>query len=71
MSIETKAPVDLQRIVTLPPVMVVRSLFEEQDAEKVAAIVEPIMTAHINAPEPHPAYDDMPSLTLLFENGLI
>lgn len=26
---------------------------------------------HVNAPEPHPAYDDLPSLVLLFENGLI
>ena len=27
--------------------------------------------AHINAMTPHPIYDDLPSLTLLFENGLI
>ena len=26
---------------------------------------------HINDPTPHPAYDDIPSLVLLFENGLI
>lgn len=26
---------------------------------------------HINSDTPHPAYDDMQSLTLLFENGLI
>lgn len=25
---------------------------------------------HIAAAEPHPAYDDLPSFTLLFENGL-
>lgn len=30
-----------------------------------------ILAPHINAPEPHPSYDDMPSLTLLFENGLL
>lgn len=30
------------------------------------------LNSHINAPEPHPAYDsDIPPLTLLFENGLI
>lgn len=30
------------------------------------------ITTHRNDPEPHPAYDiDMPSLTVLFENGLI
>lgn len=27
--------------------------------------------AHITNPTPHPAYDDIASLTLLFENGLI
>lgn len=26
---------------------------------------------HINSSEPHPAYDDIQSLTVLFENGLI
>ncbi|POH63641.1 hypothetical protein C3B60_16130 [Cryobacterium zongtaii] len=30
----------------------------------------PLLAAHILAPEPHPAYDDIPSFTLLFENGL-
>lgn len=30
-----------------------------------------LMALHILDPTPHPAYDDMPSLTLLFENGLI
>jgi len=29
------------------------------------------MTTHIQAPTPHPAYDDTPDLTLLFLNGLI
>lgn len=26
---------------------------------------------HVNSETPHPAYDDMPSLELIFENGLI
>lgn len=26
---------------------------------------------HVNDPEPHPQYDDLPSLSLLFENGII
>lgn len=26
---------------------------------------------HVNAPEPHPAYDDIPDLALIFENGLV
>lgn len=25
---------------------------------------------HVNSSTPHPTYDDLPSLTLLFENGL-
>ena len=28
------------------------------------------ITAHAIDPTPHPAYDDMPDLSLLFENGL-
>lgn len=30
-----------------------------------------LLQSHINAEEPHSTYDDIPSLTLLFENGLI
>lgn len=29
------------------------------------------LDTHINDPTPHPVYDDLPSLTLLFQNGLI
>lgn len=29
-----------------------------------------VMEAHVNSPTPHPAYDDMPDLTILLENGL-
>jgi hypothetical protein len=29
------------------------------------------LTNHISDNTPHPAYDDMPSLTLLFNNGLV
>lgn len=32
---------------------------------------EPLLAQHIVAPEPHAAYDDIPSLTVLFENGLV
>jgi hypothetical protein len=27
--------------------------------------------AHVASATPHPAYDDLPSLNLLFENGLV
>lgn len=33
--------------------------------------VSPPLDEHIASPTPHPAYDDMPSLSLIFENGLI
>lgn len=29
------------------------------------------LTEHINSATPHPAYDNLPSLRLLFENGLV
>lgn len=29
------------------------------------------LTTHVQDTTPHPAYDDLPSLVLLFENGLI
>jgi hypothetical protein len=29
------------------------------------------LTPHINAATPHPAYDDMPDMTLIFDNGLV
>jgi hypothetical protein len=32
---------------------------------------EPLLAEHIVAELPHPAYDDIPSLTVLFENGLV
>lgn len=33
--------------------------------------VENAIETHVQAPEPHPSYDDMIDLTLLFENGLV
>ena len=33
-------------------------------------VVEAMMIAHVESPTPHPAYDDMPDLTIHFENGL-
>lgn len=32
---------------------------------------EVALQSHVDSSSPHPAYDDIPSLTLLFENGLI
>jgi hypothetical protein len=34
-------------------------------------VSDAVLLAHIDSTTPHPVYDDMPSLTLLFENGLI
>lgn len=36
-------------------------------AENMGTILAP----HINSPTPHPAYDNIPSLVLIYENGLI
>ena len=35
------------------------------------AAISVVVEEHIQSPEPHPAYDDLPSFTLLFENGLV
>jgi hypothetical protein len=35
------------------------------------SVAQEILSAHIADDDPHPAYDDIPSLTLLFENGLV
>lgn len=29
------------------------------------------LTAHVNSPTPHPAYDDIPDMSLLLENGML
>jgi len=34
-------------------------------------LIDDSITVHEIDPTPHPAYDDLPSLRLLFENGLI
>lgn len=40
--------------------------------EPLAGIVSAALESHINATEPHPAYDvDIPRLDLIFENHLI
>lgn len=37
-----------------------------------AAVVTPAqLDSHVNSSEPHPEYDDTPSLKILFENGLV
>jgi hypothetical protein len=37
----------------------------------IEEVVQVVVDRHVNNVNPHPAYDDMPSLRLLFENGLI
>jgi hypothetical protein len=41
------------------------------DPAAVQTQIDESISAHVNAVAPHPVYDDLPSLTLLFENGLI
>lgn len=40
------------------------------DPEAVQGMIDESLFAHINDLTPHPAYDDIPSLSTLFENGL-
>lgn len=42
---------------------------EQEWLDSLAATEE--LNAHIASQNPHPAYDDLPSLNLLFENGLV
>lgn len=41
------------------------------DPGAVQELVDDAIETHVQAPTPHPAYDDLPSFTLLFENGLV
>lgn len=41
------------------------------DLNAVQEMIDTSVTAHVVAPEPHPSYDDMPDLTLIFQNGLV
>lgn len=41
------------------------------DLGLVQTMIDTTVQVHVVAPEPHPVYDDLPSLRLLFENGLI
>lgn len=50
----------------------VEAYFDENPLEGATTdYVDDAVTAHANAVEPHAAYDDMPSLTLIFENHLL
>lgn len=56
--------------VAAPPAAV--GLLERQGDGIVRPVTrDAVLAPHIAAPLPHPAYDDLPSLTLLFENGLV
>lgn len=44
---------------------------EEEWVASLEADATAEINEHINNPTPHPAYDDIMSLTLLFENGLV
>lgn len=41
------------------------------DPDAVGNIVNAALSVHVQAAEPHPAYDDMPDLALIFESGLV
>ena len=73
-------PVALCEFHVLPPVIALGSTISpELIAEAVEDYFdanpptggEPLLVAHLADETPHPVYDDIPSLTLLFENGLM
>lgn len=41
------------------------------DTGDVPAMIAGALQTHTTSPAPHPVYDDLPSLNLLFENGLM
>lgn len=42
------------------------------DVTDIRELIQEAITEHVNDPEPHKAYDiDMPSLALIFQNGLV
>ena len=42
-----------------------------RDLEFVSSGISEELSTHVGSSNPHPAYDDLASLSLLFENGLI
>lgn len=56
--------------VDAPPSVV--GLLERQDDQTVRPVsVDTVIAPHVNSATPHPTYDDLPSLTLIFDNGLV
>jgi hypothetical protein len=45
--------------------------FTGTEAQWLASIGGAAIASHVADPTPHPVYDDIPSLTLLFENGIV
>lgn len=42
------------------------------DPTDIQGLIDSAIEAHVEAPTPHKAYDvDMPSLSIIFENGLV
>lgn len=46
---------------------------EQRISTAVSAVTsgDAAMSAHVSDTTPHPTYDDLPSLTIIFENGLV
>lgn len=41
------------------------------DPDAVQELIDTAVDIHVADATPHPAYDDMPSLSIIFENGLV
>ena len=61
------------RTLLLPPRrnLSITNIGGSPNPEPVVAITETQFQAHLDDLTPHPAYDDMQSLTLIYENELI
>lgn len=54
-----------------PPGTAVLQADRDRIVAQAAEAVTVLLDQHVTDPTPHPAYDDMQSLRLIFENGLV
>lgn len=66
------APVGLDQLTDVDAPPTVQGVLERQSDQVVRPVSRTDLIAdHVNSLTPHPAYDDLPSLTLLFDNGMV
>lgn len=64
--------VTVDRVETVVEVTAVPSVVVEVSGQPlVTGLGTAALVSHVNSLTPHPTYDDLPSLALIFENGII